>query len=75
MIQYDFCKDHYINDGANDLSNCIPLCKSCNGSKRSYDFDKFYNASNPDFVQERYNKILKWINEDYKKYIRIELIP
>jgi hypothetical protein len=66
----DLHKEHYIDDGANDLSNCVPACKSCNSQKWEFDVNEWFNEDNPRFTKERYKKILKWINEDYKKYIK-----
>jgi hypothetical protein len=68
LILFDFCKDHKDNKGANDLSNCIPACKSCNGKKWEFQFDEWYNKGNPVYFQKRYDKIIKWINEDYMLY-------
>jgi hypothetical protein len=66
----DFHKEHQIHDGANDLSNCIPSCKTCNSYKWKFGFDEWYNEQNPKFSIERYNKIMQWINKDYKLYIK-----
>lgn len=56
-------------DGSNKLDNCIPACKSCNSHKWKFDFSKWYNENNPNYNQERFDKIQKWLNEDYKKYL------
>lgn len=69
LILFDFCKDHKDNEGANDLSNCIPACKSCNSKKWKSTLEEWYNENNPIFNKERYNKILKWLNVDYKLHI------
>jgi 5-methylcytosine-specific restriction endonuclease McrA len=66
----DFHKEHYYNDGENDLSNCIPACKSCNGSKWKYEAEEWYKDYEF-FSQERLNKIYQWLNEDYKEFIQI----
>lgn len=66
---HDFQRDHIYNDGENDLSNCIPACKSCNDHKWKFEFNDWYKEDNPNFTQERYDKIMKWITEDYKQYI------
>ena len=66
-------KEHVIHDGANDLSNCIPACKSCNSLKWQYKIEDWYNDQNKIFDENRYNKIIKWINEDYKEFIDNEM--
>lgn len=69
IILSDFHKEHVNDDGANNLSNCAPSCKSCNSHKWGYDFDDWYNENNYRFTDERYNKIQKWLNGDYKLFI------
>jgi hypothetical protein len=66
----DFHKEHVDDNGSNDLSNCIPSCKSCNSSKRQSTFDEWYNTNNTNFTYERLEKINKWLEDDYKKYIK-----
>lgn len=70
----NFHKEHNNDKGANDLSNCVPSCESCNCKKWSFDFEEWYR-SYPHFSQERYNKIIKWLSEDYKQYIVEKKIP
>ncbi len=70
MKQFDLHKEHVDHTGANDLSNCIPSCQSCNSSKHDFELKDWYNKNNENFSQERLNKILKWLNDDYKKYIK-----
>jgi hypothetical protein len=60
-------KEHAIHNGANNISNCIPSCKSCNDRKWEYDYDEWYKPDNPNYTEERLNKIHKWLNKDYKK--------
>jgi 5-methylcytosine-specific restriction endonuclease McrA len=67
----DLHKEHADHFGANDLSNCIPACKSCNSQKWEHPLDKWYNENNHRFTQERYDKIMTWLNKDYKKFIKI----
>ena len=61
-------KEHVYNNGANDLSNCVPSCKSCNDKKWTYDIEEWYNESNLIFNQERLDKINQWISNDYILY-------
>jgi hypothetical protein len=67
--QGDFHKEHVDHLGSNDLSNCVPACKSCNTSKHTATLDEWYNENNPNFTYYRLNKILKWLNEDYQLYL------
>ena len=55
-------KEHAINDGSNEIDNCVPACKSCNSSKRKNDWNIWYNENNPRFNQKRYDKIEEWLN-------------
>ena len=65
----DLHKEHVDHNGLNDLSNCIPSCQSCNSTKNRKSLDEFYNPNNLNFIQERYDRIMKWLTEDYKLYI------
>jgi len=62
-------KDHVDHEGYNDIRNCVPACKSCNckkwqhNMKEWYENEKYYN-------ENRYNKIIWWITEGYKDYIK-----
>jgi len=62
-------KEHVDHNGLNDLSNCVPACKSCNSFKHTLTLDEFYNKDNQNFTEEKYNKIIEWTNTDYKQYI------
>ena len=66
----DLHKDHFINDGLNDLSNCVPSCRSCNNYKKKIDFEEWYSETNKVYSMERLIKIRKWLEEDYKLYIK-----
>lgn len=68
VFRQDLHKEHVDYEGSNNLSNCVPSCKHCNSSKRESELDNWYNKENPNFNQEKIDKILKWINEDYKLY-------
>jgi hypothetical protein len=65
----DFHKEHVDHNGENDLSNCIPSCKSCNSLKWKFELSYWYNEDNPIYSIERLDKINKWLTEDYKLYI------
>lgn len=60
-------KEHVKHDGLKDLSNCVPSCKHCNSKKWQFDFKEWYK-NYKHYSEERYNRILKWITDDYKKY-------
>jgi hypothetical protein len=64
-------KDHADPNGSNDLSNCIPSCKICNSEKHDSKWDEWYTPNNKHYEEEKYNKIEQWLNEEYKKYIKI----
>lgn len=66
----DFHKEHVDNNGDNDLSNCVPACKSCNTSKHNESLEKWYTDTNPIFSIKRVDKILKWLNNDYSEYVK-----
>jgi hypothetical protein len=62
-------KEHVNNNGKNDLSNCVPGCKNCNCQKWEFSLDEWYNENNENYTKERYDKIIQWINRDYKQFI------
>lgn len=64
-------REHAIFNGANDLSNCVPSCRSCNSEKHTTDWNIWYDKNNLKFDQNRYEKILKWLNEDHKQHMKI----
>lgn len=66
----DFHREHVIEDGRNDIKNCVPSCKSCNSEKGQMTLNEWYNPSNPKYNRERYYKIYTWIRFDCKKYIQ-----
>lgn len=59
-------KEHVIHDGRNDIKNCVPSCKSCNGSKHTKTLNGWYNTVNLNYSYERYMKIYQWIRFDCK---------
>jgi HNH endonuclease len=61
-------KEHVDHEGLNDLSNCVPVCKSCNSSKRDYHVDEWYNENNANFTKERLELIKHWLDTDHLKY-------
>lgn len=67
-------KEHAINEGENDLSNCIPSCTGCNSTKHTNDYMAWFTIDNPIFDKDKLEKINQWLNEDYKLYIRKELL-
>jgi len=72
LQKVDFHKEHVYDKGGNDLRNCIPSCKDCNSFKWSFDFEKWYRRQEF-FTEERYDKIIQWMTEDYKDYIEEKL--
>jgi hypothetical protein len=68
----DFHRDHADDEGVNDLSNCIPACKICNVRKNYYSLDEWYNTNNDNYTNKRYLKISKWLENDYKLYIKYD---
>ncbi len=67
----DLHKEHVDDNGANDLSNCVPSCQSCNSSKHTFDFKSWYSEYEY-FNEERLHKIYDWLSEDYLKYIKVK---
>lgn len=63
VILGDFHKEHFDHDGSNDITNCIPSCKSCNVKKHDKNFEEWYNEDNSIFSEERLHMICKWIFE------------
>lgn len=60
--------DHVDPNGANDLSNNVPACRSCNSKKGDRSLEHFYTVKEVSQVNK--NKIIKWLDSDYKKYIK-----
>jgi hypothetical protein len=70
----DFHKDHFYHKGKNDLSNCIPSCMFCNTSKHTAEFEYWYSPSGRGkkvYSEERKQKIIQWLDVDYKQYINL----
>lgn len=62
-------KEHVNHEGENDLSNCVPACKECNGSKSQHNLYDWYNQTNDNYTYERLEKIHTWLKVDYNRYI------
>lgn len=58
-------REHIDHNGSNGIDNCIPSCKKCNSSKRQHSMIEWYSKQ-PFYSEERLDKIIKWIAEDYK---------
>jgi hypothetical protein len=65
----DLHKEHVDDKGSNDLRNCVPSCAKCNSSKYAHTLDEWYTPNNPNYTQERYDKIIQWLNSDVKQFI------
>jgi len=64
-----------IHDGKSDLSNCVPSCQGCNSIKNLKTINELFNSDLiENFTQDRYDKIIKWVNEDHKQYINQQTI-
>lgn len=63
-------KEHAINEGNNDLSNCVTSCTGCNSTKGKDDYTYWYTSENPIYNETRLEVIEKWLNEDHKEYIK-----
>jgi len=66
-------KEHVDCEGENNLSNCVPACRSCNSSKHKNIMEDWYRKQEF-FSEERYNKIILWTTEGYKEYIDIKYL-
>jgi G3E family GTPase len=62
----DLHREHVDHNGSNKIDNCIPACQMCNCSKWAFTLEDWYNEENPNFSQERLDKIYKWLQGDYK---------
>lgn len=68
MILQSLHKEHVDHEGLNDLSNCVPACKSCNDRKWLFTMEEWYREQDY-FDETRLTKIYKWCCEDYEQYI------
>lgn len=69
VFNQDLHREHVDHEGANDLSNCVAACKSCNSSKRTSPLEEWYNEENENYTEVRMNKIGEWLFKDYMNYI------
>lgn len=74
LINMDLHKEHVIHNGKDDLSNCVPSCQECNSEKFTFTLEEWYNSNNPKYSENHYNKILKWLDEDYKQFYQQKVI-
>lgn len=65
-------KEHVDHEGSNRLDNCVPSCKTCNSSKYTFDFEYWYRERSGGFSEERYRKIINWLNNDYEEIADFE---
>jgi hypothetical protein len=70
IYKQDLHKEHVIDDGRNDLKNCVPSCKMCNSEKHEDSLNNWYNKNNLRYDYSRYSKIYNWIRYDCKKYVK-----
>jgi len=60
VFNMDLHKEHVDDNGANDLSNCVPSCQSCNSTKNLKTLEEIIELKIIEkFTQEKYNKINK----------------
>lgn len=74
MIWTDFHREHVDHNGSNNLSNCVPSCKTCNSSKNEFEFEYWYKERSNNFDENRFNKIIQWLDKDYKKIYQERII-
>lgn len=65
----DLHKEHVDDNGANDLSNCVPACLNCNSSKWNHDFETWYRKQSF-FSKEKLIRIQRWLDCDHKLHLR-----
>lgn len=58
-------KEHVDPKGSNSIENCIPSCRVCNSGKGNSLLVNWYSNKNKFFTEDKYQKIIKWIEEDY----------
>lgn len=60
-------KEHVVNDGRNDLKNCVPSCKACNSQKHKKPLNEWYTPDNKVYSRKRYMKIYQWLRFGCRK--------
>lgn len=65
-------KDHVDCNGANDLSNAVPACRSCNSKKHQDNMEEWF-ITQEFFSEKRLQKIYQWLSTGYMKYIEDEI--
>jgi hypothetical protein len=70
IYKQDLHKEHVIDDGRNDLKNCVPSCKICNSEKHETSLNNWYNKNNIKYDYEKYYQIYLWLRYDCLKYIK-----
>ncbi|GLI82365.1 SPBc2 prophage-derived putative HNH endonuclease YoqL [Rossellomorea marisflavi] len=56
-------KEHVEHNGKNDISNCVPACRSCNSKKWVKDLDEWYSTDNKIYNESRYQMIISWLSK------------
>jgi 5-methylcytosine-specific restriction endonuclease McrA len=56
-------REHFIDDGPNDITNCVPACVSCNSSKGERDFYEWYTEHQEIYNEDRIIRIEEWLSK------------
>lgn len=59
-------KEHVEHNGSNGIDNCVPACRPCNSSKRTYSLNEWY-LKQDFFDTNKLNKICEWL-ETHKNF-------
>lgn len=68
---HELHKEHIDHEGSNGLDNCVPACRQCNSEKHTTSFEDWYNKDNIKYSEERFLKIIQWLEHDYTNYIDV----
>lgn len=63
-VKSDLHKEHVEHNGENDITNCVPSCKSCNSSKSTFSLEDWYIEENSNYCEDRLHKIYQWLEND-----------